>query len=87
MPRRPRKAIGGIVDHVLNRAVGKLKSFEQDDDYAAFERVLEEASIGRAGPFGDEPWTKAMTRQLALESTLRPRGRPRKPKREGDQTA
>ena len=28
---------------MLNRAVGKLKLFEQDDDYAAFERVLEEA--------------------------------------------
>ena len=43
MPRRPRKATGGIVYHVLNRAVGKLKLFKQDDDYAAFERVLEEA--------------------------------------------
>ena len=153
MPRRPRKATGGIVYHVLNRAAGKLKLFEQDDDYAAFERVLEEAymernalqanlveraqdwrwssiwrrcqrdrtltamlsdwpvprprdwtrrvnrpltekerdsvrkSIRRGRPFGDEPWTKAMARQLSLESTLRPRGRPRKPKREGDQTA
>jgi putative transposase len=43
MPRRPRKSTGGIVYHVLNRAVGKLRLFEQDDDYAAFERVLEEA--------------------------------------------
>ena len=43
MPRRPRRATGEIVYHVLNRAVGKLKVIKRDDDYAAFERVLEEA--------------------------------------------
>jgi putative transposase len=29
--------------HVLNRAVARLTLFEKDEDYDAFERVLEEA--------------------------------------------
>jgi len=40
MPRRPRMATGGIVYHVLNRAVGRMTLFERDGDYAAFERVI-----------------------------------------------
>lgn len=48
MPRRPRTATGGLVYHVLNRRVGRLRLFERDSDYAAFERVLEEA-IARGG--------------------------------------
>jgi putative transposase len=43
MPRRPRIAPGGLVYHVLNRAVARLCLFEKDADYAAFERVLAEA--------------------------------------------
>jgi REP element-mobilizing transposase RayT len=43
MPRRPRVATGGYVYHALNRAVGRSTIFEQVDDYAAFEEVLEEA--------------------------------------------
>jgi putative transposase len=35
-------------------------------------------SIQRGTPFGSETWTKRAARQLGLESTLRPRGRPRK---------
>lgn len=42
MPRRPREATGGIVYHVLNRAVGRMKLCEKEEDYWAFERVLEE---------------------------------------------
>ena len=42
MPRRHREASGGIVYHVLNRAVGRMKLFETDSDYVAFERVLTE---------------------------------------------
>ena len=48
MPRRPRVATGGLVYHVLNRRVGRLPLFEQEPDYAAFERILEEA-IARSG--------------------------------------
>lgn len=43
MPRRARTIIGGLVYHVLNRANGRLPLFEKEADYAAFERVLEEA--------------------------------------------
>lgn len=43
MPRRPRIAPGGLVYHVLNRAVARLALFEKDADYEAFERVLSEA--------------------------------------------
>lgn len=43
MPRRPRNAPGGLVYHVLNRAVARLAMFEKDADYEAFERVLTEA--------------------------------------------
>ena len=35
-------------------------------------------SIERGTPFGSETWTRRAARQLGLESTLRPRGRPRK---------
>ncbi|MEO6436688.1 MAG: transposase, partial [Tepidisphaeraceae bacterium] len=33
-------------------------------------------SIQRGSPFGDATWTENMARQLGLESTLRPQGRP-----------
>ncbi len=35
-------------------------------------------SVKRGCPFGEESWSKRMVGQLGLESTLRPRGRPRK---------
>jgi putative transposase len=44
MPRRPRVAPGGLVYHCFNRAVARLALFETDEDYTAFERVLEEAA-------------------------------------------
>src|SRR6516165_9380629 len=43
MPRTARQAPGGLVYHVLNRAVARLPLFEKDGDYQAFERVLLEA--------------------------------------------
>src|SRR5207244_3632564 len=43
MPRSARNAPGGLVYHVLNRAVARLPLFQKDGDYAAFERVLAEA--------------------------------------------
>lgn len=43
MPRRGRSAPGGRVYHVLNRANGRRTLFGKDADYAAFERVLEQA--------------------------------------------
>ena len=42
MPRRPRQAPGGILRHLLNRAVARLPLFEKPTDYEAFRRVLAE---------------------------------------------
>lgn len=42
MPRRLRESTGGIVYHVLNRAVGRMTLFEKDEDYLAFEKVLQQ---------------------------------------------
>ena len=43
MPRRARSIVGGLVYHILNRANARAALFEKAEDYAAFERVLEEA--------------------------------------------
>jgi putative transposase len=40
-PKRP--ADGGLIYDVLNRANARMTIFEKPEDYAAFERVLEEA--------------------------------------------
>ena len=40
MPRTARLAPGGYVFHVLNRGNGRATVFDDDGDYAAFERVL-----------------------------------------------
>ena len=42
MPRASRYLPGGMVFHVLNRAVGRRTLFSKEADYLAFERVLEE---------------------------------------------
>src|SRR5438270_5225971 len=43
MARRLRLAPGGVVYHVLNRAVGRGRIFEDEGDYAAFEKAVAEA--------------------------------------------
>jgi putative transposase len=35
-------------------------------------------SVKRGLPFGDDKWTRSSAVRLALETTTRPRGRPRK---------
>src|SRR5574340_98530 len=46
--RRPRIAPGGLVYHVLNRSVGRMKMFRTKRDFMAFERLLIEAHERRA---------------------------------------
>ena len=48
MGRPKRAADGGLIYHVLNRANARMPIFEKPEDYAAFERVLEEA-VARTG--------------------------------------
>ena len=43
MPRQPRSAPGGLVYHVLNRSVGRMKLFRSDKDFLAFQNLLLEA--------------------------------------------
>ncbi|NLX20223.1 MAG: hypothetical protein GXY55_00935 [Phycisphaerae bacterium] len=43
MPRQARFAPGGLVYHVLNRAVARLPLLTKPADYEAFERVMAEA--------------------------------------------
>jgi len=43
MSRPPRAAEGGLVYHALNRANARLTIFDDEDDYAAFERIIGEA--------------------------------------------
>jgi putative transposase len=43
MGRPHRAALGGYVYHVLNRANARLRIFEHDEDYEAFEKVLLQA--------------------------------------------
>jgi putative transposase len=43
MPRRPRQAPGGLIYHVLNRAVGRMKILTKPGDYAAFQKIVAEA--------------------------------------------
>ena len=43
MGRPNRTAAGGLIYHVWNRANAKMKIFEKDEDYEAFERLVDEA--------------------------------------------
>src|SRR5947207_3056943 len=43
MARKPRHIKGGLVYHVMNRASARARCFHSDADYAAFERVLDQA--------------------------------------------
>ncbi len=43
MPRPKRYSPGGMVFHVLNRGVGRRSLFTKDEDFLAFERVVEES--------------------------------------------
>lgn len=61
----PRKP--GWLDHV--------NSVQTEGELSAIRR-----SIQRGSPFGDPDWTAKTAAALDLESTLRPQGRPRKPK-------
>src|SRR5262249_45280024 len=40
MPRTARQAPGGMIFHVLNRGVGRMRLFLRDADFEAFERIM-----------------------------------------------
>jgi putative transposase len=43
MPRRARRAVGGLIYHVLNRGCGRMELFRREGDYRAFETLMVEA--------------------------------------------
>jgi len=47
---------------------------QAEAELAALRRCVQ-----RGQPYGEEAWAKRVAKRLGLESTLRPRGRPRKP--------
>ena len=49
-----------------------VNAFQTEAELAGIRR-----SIQRGCPFGDASWSEQMVRQLGLESTLRPQGRPK----------
>jgi len=52
MPRTARVAPGGMVFHVLNRGVARMRLFEKAADYQASEQVLRDT----LAPWGLAPW-------------------------------
>jgi len=50
---------------------------QSDDELAALRRC-----IARGRPFGSQPWVRRIAADCGLESTLRPRGRPRKKRKQ-----
>ncbi|MDZ4852716.1 MAG: transposase [Pirellulaceae bacterium] len=47
-------------------------------DFSDSERAQIQWSMARGVPFGNETWVESMARRCGLESTMRPRGRPKK---------
>jgi putative transposase len=45
MPRSSRVTPGGMVFHVLNRGVGRMRLFHKDADFQAFENIIEEVLV------------------------------------------
>jgi putative transposase len=93
MPRTARVAPGGMVFHVLNRAVGRMQQSLLADwptrrqsnwlewvNQAETEKKLESLhkSVQRGRPFGGPVWHKQIAKRLGLESAYRPIGRPPK---------
>jgi putative transposase len=43
MPRIPRGLVDGFIYHVINRGNGRQKVFHKEQDYEAFNNLMEEA--------------------------------------------
>ena len=65
-----------LSDWPLDRPRGWTNLVNAPQTEAELEAIRH--SVIRGRPYGDGPWTKRIATRLGLESTLRPRGRPRK---------
>ena len=55
-----------------------LAPTEGSMDFSPAERRQLDWSARRGVPFGDETWVESVAKKYDLESTMRPRGRPKK---------
>jgi putative transposase len=56
-----------------------LRFVNREEEAEELERLRE--CVNRGSPYGDQKWRENAATKLGLESTIRPRGRPRKPKK------
>jgi len=63
---------GGLPSHWLKR-VNRARTDKESKELRRLHR-----SVLRGRPYGDEAWSKRIASQFGLESTFRPRGRPKK---------
>ena len=78
----------GEVTGTRSRLLVDEVSLELPDDWSSYvdesltENELEKfhQSVNRQSPYGSSEWQKQISRELGLESSMRPRGRPRKEK-------
>jgi len=75
--------MGGPAYYVLNRAARRLLFQKDEVSQPESEEELEalRQCVRRRSPFGQADWQERTAARLGLESTLRPRGRPKNTKR------
>lgn len=64
-----------LSDWPMERPRDWLAQINRSQTAAELERLR--VSVQRGRPFGDEQWVRRITKRFGLESTLRPRGRPK----------
>jgi len=77
--RRSAATQGEDAPAICNWPVDRPRQWRRivNDALTASELEAVRRSVVRGAPFGSPNWTKKMASRLGLESTLRPRGRPR----------
>jgi len=90
MPRIARGLAGDHIYRVINRGNnrgdGRQEVFHKNGDYAAFIDLVKGAKemefiregVNRQSPYGQADWRDTISQELGLESTTRPKGRPKK---------
>jgi len=74
-PQREHSAFSLLSSWPLPRPVDWLEIVNQPQSEAELASLRR--CVNRGCPFGDSDWVTTMARRLGLESTLRPRGRPK----------
>jgi putative transposase len=80
--RENQRGLGILSDWPVARPEDWLDFVNEAQSPAELEALR--GSVSRGSPFGDDEWRAAVTKELSLEWTLRPRGRPAKEARVGN---